>query len=71
MDRLKDRKEIAGKQLYSLDSDKALASEFLTPEEIKFKKISGQKRKKKVLRKKEKLELEPLPVGTCNLTVKL
>jgi len=59
-DWLSSRKEIRGKDLYSLDTEKTITSEFYTQQEMtKFKNLN-QKKKKKKIRKKEKLELEPL-----------
>jgi len=54
-DWLKSRKEIAGKNLYSLDSEKTATSEFYTQQEmVKFKKVSNQKKKKKIRSKEKK-----------------
>jgi len=56
---LQSRKEIAGKSLYSLDTEKIGMTEFYTKQEMVKFKNPGQKKKKKI-RTKEKLELEPL-----------
>jgi len=61
-DLLLSRKEIAGKNLYSLDSEKVLMGEYYTQQEmVQFKKRNDAQKKKKKIRKKEKLELNPLP----------